>query len=85
VKDGCWRVAFLDKSILREIYFFCDTDPREKTLEEILEYPQIGKDKDFSFRQALLRIKTPQIPGRFRQQKKLLRRITDDSNFEEHF
>jgi hypothetical protein len=85
VKDDCWKVAFLEKSNLREVYFFCEVDPGEKELEEILKYPQVGKDKEFSFRQALLRIGTPKIPNKFRLQKKLLRRITDDPDVEEHF
>lgn len=85
VKEDCWKVAFLENSNLREVYFFCDTDPTGRSLEEILQYPQIGKDKEYSIRQALIKIGLPQIPNKYRLQKKMLRRITDDSGLEEHF
>ena len=83
VKGDCWKINFLQKCKLQEIYFFCNEDPSSKTIEEIMTFPQV--ERDISFRQALLQIGLPQIPNKFRQQKKLFRRITDDVDTEEHF
>lgn len=85
VREDCWKITFLEKSNLRVLYFFCDTNPNDMTLEEILNCPQVGKEGGISFRQALLKIGCAQVPNRFRQQKKALRRITDDANLEEHY
>ncbi len=84
VKENCWKAVFFEKCKLREFYFFCETDPAGKSLEEVLEYPQVGKDKEITFKQALVNLGL-NVPGKSRQQKKFLRRITDDASLEEHF
>ncbi|NTW27303.1 MAG: hypothetical protein HGA36_03195 [Candidatus Moranbacteria bacterium] len=85
VKDDYWKVTFIEKCNLRDVYFVCDIDPSKKTLEEILELPQVGKDKEISFRQAVVELGFSKIPDKFRQQKKLFRRLTDDASPEEHY
>ena len=85
IKEDCWRITFLEKCHLHEIYFFSSDDPSEKSLKEILSFPQV--ERDISFKQALLQIRASQVPNKFRQQKKMFRRITDElsTESEEHF
>jgi len=77
------KLLFLRSVGCGRFIFFSDTDPSDKSLEEILELPQV--DNGISYRDALIRFGTTHIPSKSRMQKKLFRRITDDTSLEEHY